>query len=159
PDLPMIAANPAAYYHGLFSTRYGDCEGVVLKDANLFNWYKWKPVKTIDVVITDFTEGDGKYLGYIGSLKVSVYDERGSLIEIANVSGMTDLERDEITDLATNGGLLGRVCEVKYQYVGSGGRLRHPRFKCWREDKPAGECKTSQDPELIAYLTADGVIT
>jgi len=43
------------------------------------------------------------------------------------------------------------VMEVSYQYVGDKGRLRHPNFVRWREDKPAAECTLSQDDDLVYY--------
>ncbi len=43
-------------------------EGWVLKEANYINWWKLKPTKTIDVVVTGFKDGQGKFLGGTGSL-------------------------------------------------------------------------------------------
>lgn len=116
-------------------------EGWVLKEANWRGWYKLKEENTVDCIVTGIKEGDGKYLGGIGALIVSVYRD-GQCVEIANCSGMTDAERDQM--LLDEDELVGRVCEVKYQYVGSKGRLRHPRFMRWRPDKPAVECTWEQ---------------
>lgn len=110
-------------------------EGWVLKGANYAGWWKVKPTKTIDAIVTGFKDGEGKYLGAVGSLLVSVYVEN-ELVEITKVSGMTDAVRwdvDEDRDL-------GRVCEVEYQELGNGRRLIHPRFVKWRDDKPAEQC-------------------
>lgn len=41
-------------------------------------------------------------------------------------------------------GYKGAVCEVEYQDVASKGRLQHPRFVRWRDDKLAEECFISQ---------------
>lgn len=125
-------------------------EGWVMKDGNLLNWRKLKRVSTIDCVVTGYEDGDGKYLGLLGSLRVGVYPVKGGpLVEIANVSGMTDEERVRMTDEIDS--LEGRVVEVAYQYIGSGGRLRHPRFVRWRDDKAPWECRTDQDPDLQEY--------
>ncbi len=36
---------------------------------------------------------------------------------------------------------LGRVFEVEYDRVAAKGKLRFPRFVCWRPDKPKEECR------------------
>lgn len=113
-------------------------EGLVFKRGNLADWHKWKPVRTIDCVVTAFTDGRGKYEGLPGSLECSI---EGRVV--CDVSGMDDDTRELLVP-----GDIGRVCEVMYQYVGSAGRLRHPRFVRWRDDKSPDECLLSQDPEL-----------
>ncbi len=110
-------------------------EGWVLKESNYAGWWKVKPVRELDAVVTGFKDGEGKYLGAVGSLLVSVYVEN-ELVEIAKVSGMTDAVRWDIDEDKD----LGRVCEVEYQELGNGQRLIHPRFARWRDDKPAKEC-------------------
>ena len=115
-------------------------EGWVLKETNYTEWWKVKPTKEIDAIVTGFKDGEGKYLGAVGSLLVSVYvgDE---LVEIAKVSGMTDKQRWDIDEEKD----LGRVCEIEYQELGNGRRLIHPRFAWWRDDKPAKECTYEWD--------------
>lgn len=110
-------------------------EGWVLKETNYAGWWKVKPQKTIDVIVTGFKDGDGKYLGGVGSLKVSAYFD-GELVEIASVSGMDDDTRWNINEEKD----LDRVCEVEYQEVGNGKRLIHAHFERWRDDKPAEQC-------------------
>ena len=131
----------------------GNAEGIVFKDANLLGWQKWKPVQTVDCVVTGTKDGNGKYLGLIGALEVSVHfirkpedgpcHEHQLMRSIAHVSGMDDAVREEMS-LAGHASVIGRVCEVAYQYVGSGGRLRHPRFIRWRDDKSAADCTEDQ---------------
>jgi len=116
-------------------------EGLVFKFDNWRTWWKWKPTRTIDCVVLGFKPGEGKFLGNTGAIVVGVYNDHGDAIEIASVSGMDDYTRDMIDEDDD----LGRVCEVKYQYVGAGGRLRHPRFSRWRDDeKEPKECTTDQ---------------
>jgi hypothetical protein len=129
-----------------------DVEGWVLKGGHMEDWYKLKNERTIDLVVTGFVDGEGKNLGLVGSLRCSATLPDGSRQEIARAGGMDEdvrLAVDEKKDL-------GRVVEIKYQYVGSKGRLRHPRFVCWRDDKRADErTGVDQDPALEEYWTCE----
>lgn len=114
-------------------------EGVVLKDligTYGENWIKVKGAVTLDVIITDFRPGVGKYAGQIGSVMVSVYNG-GELIEIGRVSGMTDEVRWHMTQ--NRGEWLGQVIEVAAQGMARN-RLRHPRYKRTRADVDARSC-------------------
>lgn len=113
-------------------------EGYVLKSMNYLGWCKVKAQEAVDCVCTGIEPGKGKYEGLVGSLEGSVYNN-GELVVVANVSGMTD---DERKAMSMNDA--GRVFEVAYQYVGAKGKLRHPRFVRWRDDKPAKECTWDQ---------------
>jgi len=119
-----------------------DHEGWVLKDGNLDSWYKLKREHEIDLVVTGVKDGRGKYLGLVGALVLSTTEG----FEVARVGGMTDAERVWMSEHEDE--LVGRVCEVRYQYVGDRGRLTHPRFLRWRDDKTASECLADQDPDL-----------
>lgn len=121
-------------------------EGWVLKNANYTDWWKLKRTPTLDAIITGVHPGKGKYEGQVGSLIVSVWDG-DELIEIAKVGGMTDEIRLGMTNMHDARDLLLRVIEVKYQYAGAKGRLRHPRFMRWRPDKPNSECTADQVKE------------
>jgi len=101
--------------------------------------------KTIDLVVQGFQPGRGKYAGMVGSLLCGIGE-----IEIARVGGMNDAARVAITEAD-----LGRVVEVEYERVASQGRLRHPRFLRWRDDKLPEHCKLDQDPKLYEKHTAD----
>ena len=118
-------------------------EGWVLKQTQYHGWFKVKEVQMIDAVITDVVPGQGKFVGLVGALVVSVIGTDG-YVPIANVSGMTDSERKELTEEWKSKSLLGKVVEVKYQEVGSRGRLRHPRFSRMRPDKLPGDCEAEQ---------------
>ena len=134
----------------------GEYEGWVLKEHNYSGWWKIKPVKTLDLVVIGFNDGNGRNLGLVGSLRCAIWSRLATncqspdktrsepsltaledfkpgfwLREIASVGGLTDSCRVDIDEEKD----FGRVCEVAYQYVGSKGRLRHPRFIRWRDDK------------------------
>lgn len=128
-------------------------------------WWKLKREATVDVVVLGDKDAEfgigGKFYGQIGALIVGVvcwdHDSVGThdcweldledghgptrFREIACVSGMDDADRAAMT--AEREKLCGRVCEVECQATGGklDGRLRHPRFVRWREDKPARECR------------------
>lgn len=121
---------------------YRQWEGFILKNTNYGMWMKFKWERTIDLIVTGFVKGKGKYAGQVGSLRCSTTEG----VEVARVGGMTDSIRDGLEQC------LGRVCEVKYQLVGSAGRLTHPRFIKWRDDKKASECTMSQDEDLLKFL-------
>lgn len=125
-----------------------ETEGWVLKRGHYFDWYKLKREKTIDVIVTGITDGKGKYTGQVGGLLCSVYDTKGQLVEICICSGFTDAERSILSKKN-----IGRICEVKYQEVLTHGRLRHPIFLRWREDKQQEQCNIAQDLDLLAFWT------
>lgn len=127
-------------------------EGWVAKRYHYQGWYKLKRIKTIDLVVTGFKEGKGKYTGKLGALQCSGYDGKGQLREVCLCSGMTDDERDKFSPND-----IGRTCEIQYQEVASLGRLRHPIFKRWRDDeKKPFECTLAQEPELLVYWDQRG---
>jgi len=126
------AHNDPATDYAIAKEHCEDAEGVVYKNGNRLDHAKWKPTLTADLIVYDYKDGDGKYLGLIGSLECGLAD--GTIV--ASVSGMSDAERTAFTDELP----IGKVIEVAYQYVGSKGRLRHPRFVRMREDKNPMEC-------------------
>lgn len=119
-------------------------EGLILKnvtDGYGDGWVKVKKSSTLDVIVTDFTEArvgvTGKYLGQIGAVVVSVYSSDGCLLEVGQVSGMTDDVRLEISQ--NRGEWLGRVIEIEAQEWAKD-RLRHPRWGRPRPDADARSC-------------------
>ena len=122
-----------------------DQEGWVFKLSNSIGHYKWKPIKTIDLIVNGTKDGNGKNLGLVGSLYCSTFEGH----EVASVGGMNENDRIEMSLKNP----FGRIAEVAYQYVGAKGRLRHPRFIQWRDDKVPQQCGLDQDPELERYWT------
>jgi hypothetical protein len=116
-----------------------DQEGWVFKNGNMARWHKWKPVLTCDCVVTGTKDGDGKYLGLVGSLELSVYRD-GKLVRVGNCSGMDDEMRIWMTENEESLTAGSTVVECEYQYLGSGDHLRHPRFKQLRDDKLPEQC-------------------
>jgi hypothetical protein len=121
-------------------------EGYVLKDGNQLGWIKLKPKKTIDLVVTGWLPGEGKYEDQVGALVCSTIEG----FEVCSCSGMTDGERAAMTEAKDR--LVGQLVEIQYQNVGAKGRLRHPQFLRWRtEDKAPERCGVDQDSDLKAY--------
>lgn len=118
-------------------------EGVILKNWRTpygEGWVKVKRTHTLDVVVMRATEANegktGKFKGLIGALVVGVY-RKGKLVEVGQVSGMTDRERRMFT--RNRDRLVGMVLEIKAQELAKD-RLRHPRYSRIRVDVPASKC-------------------
>jgi bifunctional non-homologous end joining protein LigD len=125
-------------------------EGVILKDIatpylpgkRSKGWLKVKSAKTFDVVVTGFTEGQGKYVGQIGAIEFSAYGENG-LTYVGRCSGMTDVERKWWTESKS----IGTVIEIKAnELTGSGDYRtpRHPQYQHIRFDKNPSDCTMEQ---------------
>lgn len=154
-------ANGRIYYHHHFEDKRAALadiigsggEGVVLKDIcgeYGEGWVKVKRETTLDVVVTGFTEAkfgvSGKYHGQIGAAKVSVYINNGRTLEVAQVSGMDDATRRDMTD--NPGKWIGTVVEIS-AYKWAKDRLQHPRFK---RHKPEANPKDATFAKLMQDL-------
>jgi len=119
-------------------------EGGMIKDTRLEYgnknaWIKVKRIETWDVVITGFTDGNGKYgnNGWIGAIKYGLYDSKGNLHECGQTSGMDEEMRAEISNRKEE--LIGSVVEIMGQYMSKSGTVRHPRFVRLRSDANSNE--------------------
>jgi ATP-dependent DNA ligase len=99
-------------------------EGIVLRQAD--RWIKVKPEETHDVIVTDFTEGEGKHRGRLGFVTTS----KGAV-----GAGFTDKEREILWAEAQAGRLVGQVIEVNCMQFTPMGQFRHPYFVRMRPDK------------------------
>jgi ATP-dependent DNA ligase len=118
-------------------------EGFILKEKyTVPTWWKFKVEDSYDLVIMDITwptAGKYKTKGWIKSLKCGSH-VKGELVEIANVSGMKEDVRSKISEKD-----IGRVIEVKANLFASKGKLKHPRFIRWRDDKNAKDCEINRE--------------
>lgn len=126
-----------------------DIEGLILKESNLVGWQRYKPNKTIDLIIVGtIAAKTGKFSGLVGSLVCATSE--GHIV--GRVSGMDDTTRRELTTQAAAGTLNGAVIEVQYQCIESRGGLRHGQFVRFRDDKNVAQCSVWQDKELARVL-------
>ncbi len=99
---------------------------------------KLKKVLTFDGIVTGYEMGKGKYnKDKVGKLVFSQYKE-GELVERGSFDGFTKATIDDMT--ANIDKYLGRVVEVRCNDVTPTGKLRHPKFSRWRDDKPKNQC-------------------
>lgn len=124
-------------------------EGLVVKDLSKSYgetnaWLKMKKEEYFDVFITGYemSKTGEKYAGLIGTLLVSVYDEKGNVVEVGKVIPGNDDERRQFT--ADFESILNKVVEVKAQEATRNGRFRHGRILRWREDKGPEQCLLEQ---------------
>ncbi len=125
-------------------------DGVVFKNGMYSEWAKQKHQRTIDLIVMGLKPGKGKFAGMVGSLECAVViPGTDTAMVVASCSGMDDAVRQAIdTDD------VGRVVEVEYERVGTRGKLQHPRFVAWRDDKKPEQCTPDQDPALEQHIDA-----
>lgn len=93
---------------------------------------KVKEEVTLDLLVVDIEEGEGKYEGTTGKLIV-----RNKAGQLNPVSGMSDAERGSWWDFPNL--IKGYIVEVKAMKVLANGSLREGRFKAIRHDKDVSE--------------------
>lgn len=131
-------------------------EGVILKDISSpygEGWTKVKRYSTLDVIISGFTEAKhgrtGKYVGLIGAAIVSVYNSMGELLEVGQVSGMTDELRVEMSQ--NRDAWIGQVIEIRAQEWAKD-RLRHPRFVRARPEAKRQDCSFAKMMQDLGHV-------
>jgi bifunctional non-homologous end joining protein LigD len=126
------------------------------------SWLKIKKIKTCDCVIFGYRKGERAREETFGSLILGLYDNDGKPVYVGNVgTGFTEemlrLLMDRFDKLKTDAAPFRvenmegvtwlqpkLVCEVGYQVVTRDMRLRMPRFKRLRDDKPPEQCTLDQ---------------
>jgi len=120
-----------------------DLQGKYIKGKKSKSWLKVKPVKTIDLEIVDYLEGEGKYYKSLGSLLCKSAD--GYHVSVG--SGLTDSQRKELYNNFED--YRHSIVEVQYQEKTQDkqGRwsLRFPVFKTIRNDKDAPDYLREDD--------------
>lgn len=125
--------------------RTREYEGIVLRkrrDPYQAIIYKLKTEIEDDYVISGFYEGEpgGKHEGRLGGVEVSQFDADGILRKVMNVGGgFSDKLRSDIWQDKAEYYLRVIKCKGKARF--DSGALRHPNFVCFRDDKPASDCR------------------
>lgn len=126
PDDPVEAR-----YHLEELARKRGWEGFILKEAHYAGWWKVKPTKTLDLVVTGFTISDSD--SFAGGLKaIQVADPSDPSNELASVGSGFEADWRMSVDPKT---LIGRIAEVSFDDFAANGKLKFPRFVRWRDDK------------------------
>ncbi len=136
------------------------------------SWLKIKELKTCDCVVFGYRRGEKSRGKTFGSLVLGLYGSDGKSVYVGNVgTGFTEdmlgllinkfeklkaessapfevEEQEKVTWLEP-----ALVCEVAYQCVTRDWRLRMPRFKKLRDDKPPQQCSLDQITENKASCT------
>lgn len=78
------------------------------------------------------------------AIKIGAYDDNGTLVELGTVSsGLTDEMKQNMSEDPEL--YLGRVVSLDCMSISKESKtLRHPVFKCFRDDKNPEECKISE---------------
>ncbi len=114
-------------YEGVVSTFFG--QQWIGKGTRHHESFKDKDRPTADLLCTEELEGEGKYVGKIGSLRL--VDAEGN--EVCSVgSGLTDYQR------SLHGAYVGKIIEVKYEQIMEH-KLIQPIFVTIRDDKTKAE--------------------
>lgn len=138
-----------------FSLNHG-FEGLMVKHLEAAygqGMFKWKIHRDTVVIVTGYEEGKGKYAGQIGAICGSVYHD-GALTEVTQCSGMDDDVRLEVSKNRKK--FLGRMMEIRGQEIDSNdSRVRHPRFRRWRDDITTTSCTWDQ---FYVDMTSKGMV-
>jgi len=98
-------------------------------------WWKVKPQRFADVIITGFEYGNNGISDAVGSLTCEQYVD-GEIVRVCNVgSALTSQNRLEYLDLT-----FPRVGIVQYAERNESGKLLQPVWRGFREDKRPDEC-------------------
>ncbi len=126
------------------------------------SWLKIKKLKTCDCVIFGYTQGTQSRGKTFGALILGLYDADGKPVYVGKVgTGFTEemlgMLIDKFKKIETEAAPFKAeagdkvtwlesklVCEVAYQVVTRDLKLRMPRFKQLRNDKPPAECTVDQ---------------
>jgi len=126
------------------------------------NWLKIKKLRSCDCVIHGYTKGTGARKNTFGALLLGLYDKENKPVYVGKVGtgfsqNTLQMLQEAFQELKTNEVPFKTeihdqitwlkpklVCEVEYQVVTNDGRLRMPRFRGLRKDKPPSQCTLDQ---------------
>lgn len=150
-------------------------EGIIAKkkDGHYYagkrtgDWLKIKTHKTTEALVVGYTKSLGAR-PYFGSLVLAQYNEQHQLVSIGMAgSGFTDKELagsfktlQKLRTLKAPVDITARgaditwvvpklICEVRYTERTRDGKLRHPVFLRWRDDKSAKEIQLNDPADVM----------
>jgi len=132
----------AAGYEG---SMIKDLTSTYQSDKRVWGWTKIKLIETVDVVITNFTPGKGKFVNQIGAIVFGQYDEAGLFHqERGKCSGMDDAFRLKLTQEGLDV-WEDKVIEISFRTSMTDKKTglpnyRHPQFERVRWDKDPRSC-------------------
>lgn len=120
----------------------GDYEGLVFKDSSqTFNDMvigRIKGTKSDKYVCMGMNEGGGRNQGKMGNVVGGMWQDGKLVAKLSVGGGFTDPMRVEFWEHKDE--WVGRVFEAYGFQQFPSGSLRHPQWKCWRDDKKPEEC-------------------
>ena len=136
------------------------------------DWLKIKNVNTQDCIVIGYTKGEGNRQGYLGSLLLAMYDERGELVFVGHAGSGFDfnllgklyqiLKKMKVDSCPikyvpyTNREPVWvrpeLVVEVKFHRWTNDKIMRAPIFLRIREDKSPTECRIEREEQLIEVV-------
>jgi DNA ligase-1 len=133
---PSYSANTEEEIYQIYGkSRDMGLEGVIVKNYNAQyqckrdnGWMKIKDKQTVDVLVLDVLEGEGRLVGSTGKL---VVDYNGVAVKVG--SGLTDSLRTEFWHNPDS--IIDKIIEVSFHEETPDKSLRHPVFECIRIDK------------------------
>lgn len=116
------------------SGKYKICDGSK-KSSDI---QKLKKLITLDGIVMGYEYGKGKYnKDKIAKLVFGQYKD-GELVERTSFDGFTKATIEDMTNDPNK--YLGRCVEIKCNEILKSGKLRHPKFNRWRDDKDPKQC-------------------
>jgi len=132
-DQNSLAEDAERMYHEFRARKF---EGAIVKQLNGFytfvrndEWMKMKPLEDEEFEIVGMLNGTGRNKHRLGKLIVR---DSATGTETRCGGGLSDKQRDEFW--ANQEKYIGKFATVKFMEKTKAGKLRHPRFKCIRED-------------------------
>lgn len=101
---------------------------------NLEEWTFW---------VDELPVTEAYFHGWVGAIEIGKYDEKGDLVPLGTVAGLT---KEQQREFATNGDLyIGKVARIRGMEMTPAGVYRHAFFDSWHPDKNPEECKLEEN--------------
>ena len=138
--VPYMPFRPSVNYRT--EARAKKLEGYVAKISHYEGWYRIKPVRRADLVVTAIVPGRNANEGGIGALELGYYSPKAKGMQVwCKPVGRTGTGMNKEFRFQKNPQkLVGQVVEVEFDSLTSGGKLRFASFVRMRPDKTRSDC-------------------